>query len=78
LLTPTAFIAYRTYYPGLKHAQCHLPLLPRPSAGELPDGEYEADRVASPEAGVRLLHEGIPRQSEEEVAWRRPSDPTQA
>ncbi|KAL1409874.1 hypothetical protein Q8F55_003873 [Vanrija albida] len=63
-------IAYRTYYPNLKHVACHLPLLPRPGRNELDDA-YDTDLATSPR--VRLLPEeaGVPRASEEQEAWRQ-------
>ncbi|TXT11174.1 hypothetical protein VHUM_01925 [Vanrija humicola] len=63
-------VAYRTYYPNLKHVASHLPLLPRPGRNEL-DEAYDTDLTTSPR--VRLLPEdaGVPRASEEQEAWRQ-------
>ncbi|KAL7422689.1 hypothetical protein Q5752_001980 [Cryptotrichosporon argae] len=69
-----AFVAYRTYYPPLKHRACHLPLLPKNAGGDADDDQdddYDDDGLILPQR-VRLLSEedGVPRRSEEEQAWR--------
>ncbi|RXK41753.1 hypothetical protein M231_00988 [Tremella mesenterica] len=61
-----AWVTYRTYYPSLRHPQCHLPLLPGTQEGDKVDEERALPRV-------RLISPddvASPRPSEEEVAWR--------